>query len=1441
MPKRLKGVFKHLLHREDDPRNLTAQNKQDNIQANSAAHHRLSVSSQITENSTQSGQTPQPQDLWKAAYEKLDETQRPEQIPTRSDESDPRDIIDEVVKTTKEEYEEHCQGASGKFKETAHKIINAALSFKDNIGAAAALDPTQHAASAWKIVSLGLTMAKNHSDLRDAMFESSEYLADILTYCSFVEKKFYREESTNTKTCYVENSLIRLYKAILCYVAQVQKWQKANTGRRLLDTLASNAASKNPLTALKESVKTEKDELHKYIGLTQYLRHNEDTAKVLLKIDELANTIDSALKIFKADQLHAVDGALYDSFENRHMETCLPNTRTELIRQVSEWIESDGKLIFWINGMAGTGKSTISQTIAHICKEQGSLGATFFFKKTETDRGNARYLIPTIMKQLVTTRPELAPAILQSLKNNESIGKKNLHEQFTKLFLEPLKTISLSQGRLTTVIVIDALDECDGDEDLRVIMRRLFELEEVTSIHLRVFLTSRPELRIRLGFSENENHQDLILHEIPQSQVEHDIRLFLEHKLEEIQRDRCLPSDWLGDDHRERLLRMAVPLFIIVATACRWIKEGKHPRQRLERLLEAKSTGQSQMDQIYLPILQRSLGTGNDELELESLMEEFRKIIGTIIFLVTPLSIESLALLLKVNVEEISETLDSLHSVLYIKDEQEPVRILHLSFRDYLLTTQSPFRIDEQATHEGLASYCLDCMDSRLQRNICQLSSYAIQHEDIDSQAIEKHLTADLQYSCRYWVHHVQHSKGRVSMSEVLSFLKKHFLHWLEVLALIGEISKATGIIEILKSRTWKDMDSELSNFLEDARRFALQNIYIARVIPLQLYYAGLLFAPKTSVIRDTFSSEMPTRIQQLAMEDSWTPNLHTLEGHTENMISIALSPDGHTLASAACGDNIILWDTATGEQLQKVKYVSSWRASIAFSPDGLVLASVCRKIIILWEMVSMKELQRLSYGNFMFQTLSFSPDGKTLASGTMDGPIILWSTTINESQILHGHSGVVTSFSFSPSEQILASGSFDTKVILWDTATCEQQQELIGHFSPVNSVAFSPDGLNLVSGSLDGMIILWGIATGKGPERLAEFLSPVTSVEFDPVTGVLASGNYDNTIILWDIGTGTKIQILPGHSDSIVSLAFSSDGRILASGSEDRTIKLWDVATCKQQQHGQNKERDSSVAVYSMAFSQDGSMLALGLTDSTLILWKRVTGKQQTLSRNWEHGISLAFSPDGSMLASTGGSTLSEVILWDTATGEQWHKLSNDLFSDRINALAFSPDGSTLAWSGRGIILSDTETGKRKRKIDCDFSVYDLAISPDGHNLAACLGDVNETIQLWHTDTGSALYALPPDGRTVAINFLDGTLQLWDTATDTPQILNAQSGSDLSVDKSCITTDILISGSWVSFRGERVLWLTAENSSFISQTSVGSMLALGYDNRRVAIFDFQQ
>jgi hypothetical protein len=384
-----------------------------------------------------------------------------------------------------------------------------------------------------------------------------------------------------------------------------------------------------------------------------------------------------------------------------------------------------------------------------------------------------------------------------------------MKEQFDKLILQPLLSLRPSDLPIqTVVIVIDALDECEVDNDIRLIIQLLPQLRNSRALRLRVFLTSRPELPIRLGFSKiaSHDHKDLILHEVPEKVIDHDISLFLNHRISVIRRERLLPIDWPGDNKLRYLVILSVPLFIFAATICRIFEDPYwDPDHSLTEILANQNDG-STLDGTYLPVLNRLLN-GQNEKQEKQLVQEFQQVVGAIVILESPLSVISFSRLMGLSERLVRLRLNPLHSVLSVPDDESlPVRLFHLSFRDFLLDPETrkktPFWVNEKQLQHELTIRCL-IICRNLRNNICGLRSHGIKRMEIDRQVINHCLSPELQYACRYWAHHLVqcaelNTDVNVVMHYALLFLQEHFLHWVEAMSLLGLISEVVGIIDLL-------------------------------------------------------------------------------------------------------------------------------------------------------------------------------------------------------------------------------------------------------------------------------------------------------------------------------------------------------------------------------------------------------------------------------------------------------------------------------------------------------------------------------------------------------------------------------------------------------------------------------------------------------------------
>lgn len=499
---------------------------------------------------------------------------------------------------------------------------------------------------------------------------------------------------------------------------------------------------------------------------------------------------------------------------------CLPQTRIEILQEIRTWANGHGEQIFWLSGWAGTGKSTIARTVAQEYYDKKCLVASFFFSRGGGDVSHAGKFVGSIATQLAQKSPAYRNVLEEVIKRDHGIVNRVVKEQWKELILQPLSIIKndLPPGPLLTVV--DALDECDNERDIKQVLQLFRDAQCLREVQFRIFITSRPETPIQHGFSRVQ-HQGFILQEIPQSTVDGDISIFLEYNLRDIRQKWLLPEGWPGEQDFRLLVQKAAGLFIWAATASRFINEGnEHAPHRLSLVLDdgpSTRKHEEELNNIYTMVLENSIGRQFDEREKNLSYDLLRKTLGAIVILFSPFSTHSLARLIQIPKEKVDRTLRNLPSVLEIaKDSCQPVRLHHPSLRDFLVNPERcknpKFRMVEKEVHEALANYCVQLMSGNLRRDICDLRDPGVQAAEVPVDRIQLSLPPELQYACEYWVRHLQKSEAqswvrgfpqqnhRLSHDDpVHVFLQEHLLHWLEALSLLGKVSEGVRAIQLLE------------------------------------------------------------------------------------------------------------------------------------------------------------------------------------------------------------------------------------------------------------------------------------------------------------------------------------------------------------------------------------------------------------------------------------------------------------------------------------------------------------------------------------------------------------------------------------------------------------------------------------------------------------------
>ena len=471
--------------------------------------------------------------------------------------------------------------------------------------------------------------------------------------------------------------------------------------------------------------------------------------------------------------------------------------------EIERWVTDErGQRLFWLNGLAGTGKSTIAQTFAETNFAEGKLGASFFCSRGFADRSNLQMIFPTLAFQLAYRYPLFREKLLQVLKAVPEVGRESLCSQMEKLIVGPLKA-----ANVPTLIIIDALDECKDEEPASAILSILSRyMDEIPNA--KFFITGRPEPRIRSGFrlqSLQPITEVFKLHNVKPSSVDNDIRLFFRTRLNEITKNRSdcnFEQDWPGASNIDVLCEKAAGFFIYAATVVKFIaSKSRIPSEQLQLAISIQQSTTHEgrgIDPLYTQVLEQAVDDVDaSDKDREKIYSRFKTVVGAVLLVFNPLSVKAFSDLL--GEFHISTTLYSLHSLLLVSEKTEdPIRAFHKSFPDFLTDFERCkgkwFFVDPEVYHAEILLSCLKLMKKRLKRNICNLDDCAILPEVKDLVVHQKDCIGDaLEYACHFWTKHllgVPSSSSYVEevQKEINEFSTTNLLHWIEVLVLTGNL-----------------------------------------------------------------------------------------------------------------------------------------------------------------------------------------------------------------------------------------------------------------------------------------------------------------------------------------------------------------------------------------------------------------------------------------------------------------------------------------------------------------------------------------------------------------------------------------------------------------------------------------------------------------------------
>lgn len=659
----------------------------------------------------------------------------------------------------------------------------------------------------------------------------------------------------------------------------------------------------------------------------------------------------------------------------------LPGTRIGLLSDSWDWMNDTGMTtaakFFVIYGAAGTGKSTFAHEFCRQLRDKSLLGAWFFFLRGDPNRGSVARIVPTIAYQLARSQPAFLSHIATAAREyRDRYQSGSLEEQFESLIMKPLESVqaqSLNLPKRRVVIVLDALDEADGD--LISLLKSLKKTVEKQDF-FRIVITTRPEPVVTNAFTQAEvdtNSKRVIMEKIPRDTVDGDIRIFLESRFEFLRFGKELI-----DSHPEAiavLTERAEGLFIYARTVMNYLKEIKTLEVSTDKLAEILAgnigtDGMSELDKLYLFVLQNAYD--DSAMKNQRVNKRVTTVLAGLVLdgQVTP---EVLGPLMGLTEKEIITTVEDLRSILSCdgEDLQTGVsRPLHLTFREFLADdkrcTNSAFYVDRSACRLKFAKACLHTLNIVLSHCVFRRSNDdsnataaggdaygrsivdGAESEDTRGGRFEgrrllilQHVRAYARYACVHWTEHLVRNEptGDPILVQLLEdFCKKGLLAWIEVMSYVSNPDETNSMLS--HAHSWAKVRdilhcgftllnyslcdtcfqehedfAAISNILCDAWELVDRFFEALRCHPEHMYTSGLLLAPDCSLVELYADKACSNRLIS-PRDPKWGSYLYTLDGLRD---VATFSYDGRLLVLGK-GREIEIRDASTGRLQKSVK-----------------------------------------------------------------------------------------------------------------------------------------------------------------------------------------------------------------------------------------------------------------------------------------------------------------------------------------------------------------------------------------------------------------------------------------------------------------------------------------------------------------------------------------
>ncbi|KAF9494968.1 hypothetical protein BDN71DRAFT_1448089 [Pleurotus eryngii] len=499
-----------------------------------------------------------------------------------------------------------------------------------------------------------------------------------------------------------------------------------------------------------------------------------------------------------ADML-APDTALGAAYNSYARPSCAPNTRTGLLKEITESPSKEDSKVYWLHGATGAGKTTIAQSVALECAKRRTLGASFFFSGSDNERNNAGKVVTTLAYQLCLQWKDQDYRTRCVLDKQPHVARQSMADQVQRLIIDTLANVK----NFRKIVILDSLDQCNEDDVLELVPL-LFKA--ASSSPLRFFVTSKLTPSLVSLLQEHAVHVhsfDLLAYD-----AKNDIRLFYLANFLRIGEARGLKDRWFGEDDLVRMVDLAGGIFIYAATAVGFIANSKSQdgQTQLRALL---GTQQNQAGGVY-GRLYTLYGHILSSIPKETYQGPTRRVIGTICLASYPLSLATLDRILGIKPGESWRCLQDLRAIFQVpsspNDKVSCVTPLHNSFIEYITapSRSGRFAINVKAHHSYLLCKSLDSMIAGLRRNICDLPPSGDLNNYVKRMIAKKraqNIDGGLEYACRSWHYHLANGGITKEVLERLRlFSQATLVYWTEAMSILVRVDDILIALQIVLS-----------------------------------------------------------------------------------------------------------------------------------------------------------------------------------------------------------------------------------------------------------------------------------------------------------------------------------------------------------------------------------------------------------------------------------------------------------------------------------------------------------------------------------------------------------------------------------------------------------------------------------------------------------------